>query len=88
MYLRDRKKLARLMVVQEVSHRQVATAAGYKTHGHIGALVRGQKTTCSPEAAVRIARFLGVPLDDLFVTRLSTNPSHTGSDSSPTRKAS
>jgi transcriptional regulator with XRE-family HTH domain len=78
MQIRDRKKLARLMVIQGMSHRQLAEAAGWGSHSYLGRLLRGKVTTCSPEAAVRIAQTLGVPVDDLFLTRMSPNNGHNG----------
>lgn len=72
MYLRDRKKLASILVIQEVTHRDLARAAGYKSHSYIGRLLRGEVKTLDPEAAIRIAKFLGLPLEDLFVVKVST----------------
>lgn len=82
MYLRDAKKLARLMVVQEVTQRQVAAAAGWSSHSYLGRLLRGEVHTLTPEAALRIANFLQVPIDDLFATRVSSN---TGRNDQPER---
>lgn len=78
MQLRDRKKLARLMVIQGISQRKLAQAAGWESHTFLGRLLRGQVTTCKPEAAVRIAQTLGVPVDDLFLTRMSPDRGHNG----------
>ena len=72
MILRDRKKLARLMVVQEVSQREVAEAAGWKSHSYLGRLLRGQAKTLEPDPALRIAHFLMTPVDDLFQTRVDS----------------
>jgi transcriptional regulator with XRE-family HTH domain len=73
MRLHNRKRLLTLMVVQDVSQRRLALAAGYKSHAYMGRLMRGEVDTLEPEAALRIARFLGVGVDDLFVVRLSTD---------------
>lgn len=73
------KRLRTLMVVQEVSQRRLAMAAGYKSHAYMGRLLRGEVDTLEPEAALRIARFLGVGVDDLFVPRLSTDTAHSAS---------
>lgn len=72
MELRDRKKLAKLMVIQNVSHRQLAAAAGWKSHSYLGRLLRGEVTTLEPEPALRISKFLGVGVDDLFLVRVSS----------------
>lgn len=78
MLLRDHKKLAKLMVIQEVSQRQLAAAAGYKSHAYMGRLLRGEVKSLEPEAALRIAEYLGMPVDDLFAIKVSRNPGRTG----------
>lgn len=60
MELRDRKKLQRLMIVQEVSQRELATAAGWKSHTYPEKLLRGEKRTLETEPALRIAYALTV----------------------------
>lgn len=72
MLLRDRKKLARLMVVQEVSQRELATAAGWKSHSYLGRLLRGEVRTLGTDPALRIAHKLMVPVDDLFLIRVDS----------------
>lgn len=69
----DPKKIAKLMVIQDVSSRGLAAAAGWKSHSYVGRILRGEISTVTPERAARIARHLGVGVDDLFVTRLSTD---------------
>lgn len=71
MYLRDPKKLARLMVIQDVSQRELARSAGWKAHSYLGRLLRGEARTCETEPALRIAHRLGVAVDDLFLTKVS-----------------
>jgi hypothetical protein len=73
MKLIDLKRLLRLMAVQSVSQRGLAKAAGYASHTYMGKLMRGEVDTLEPEAALRIARHLGVGVDDLFMPRLSTD---------------
>lgn len=80
MELLDRKKLAKLMLIQEVSQRQVAEAAGWRSHSYLGRLLRGTAKTLEPEHAVRIAHFLGVGTDDLFVARSSSVSRHSGKE--------
>lgn len=72
MQLRNRKRLATLMLIQEKSQRDVARAAGWSSHSYLGRLVRGEVDTLEPEPALRIARYLGVGVDDLFVVRVSS----------------
>lgn len=68
----DAKKIAKLMVIQGVSQRTLAHQAGYKSHAYMGRILRGEVKTLETEAAVRIATFLGVGVDDLFVARMSS----------------
>lgn len=72
MKLIDRKRLAKLMAIQEVSQRDVAAAAGWRAHSYLGRLLRGEVDTLEPEPALRIANFLGVGVDDLFMPRSSS----------------
>lgn len=72
MQLLDRKKLAKLMVIQDVSQRELARAAGWKSHSYLGRLLRGQANTLELEPAIRIANYLGVGVDDLFLTKTSS----------------
>ncbi|MGP5162598.1 helix-turn-helix domain-containing protein [Arthrobacter rhombi] len=78
MELRDRKRLQRLMIVQEVSNRRLATAAGWKSHSYMNRLVNGQAKTLEPEPALRIAKFLGVGVEDLFLTRVEDSTGRHG----------
>lgn len=74
MVLRDRKRLARLMVIQNVTHRQLAAAAGWKSHSYVGRLLRGEASTLETEPALRIANFLQVAVDDLFLVKVDSIP--------------
>ena len=78
MQVRDCKKLARLMVIQEVSHRDLAAAVGWKAHSYVGRICRGEIRNVDPLAAAKIAHVLGVAVDDLFLTRVATNSGHSG----------
>lgn len=78
MLLRDHKKLASILVIQDVTHRDLARAAGYKSHSYIGRLLRGEVKSLDPEPALRIAKFLGLPVEDLFVIKVSSNPGRSG----------
>lgn len=72
MVLKDRKQLAKLIVIQGCSARQLARAAGWKSHTYMQRLLRGEATTLEPEPAVRIAKYLGVGVDDLFLVKTSS----------------
>ena len=72
MEVRDRKKLARLMIVQDETQRSLSAAAGWKSHSYLGRLLRGEVKTLDTDAAIRIAHKLRVPIDDLFITRVDS----------------
>lgn len=72
MELRDPKKLQRLMIVQDVSQRELAAAAGWKSHSYLGRLLRGEVKTLDTTPGLRIAHFLKVGVEDLFLTKVST----------------
>lgn len=73
MRLADRKKLAKLMVIQEVSQRELALAAGWRSHSYLGRLLRGEVSTLEPKPALLIAKRLGVGVDDLFLVQTSSD---------------
>lgn len=76
MILKDHKKLASIMIVQDISQRELARAAGWKSHSYMGRLLRGEKKSLDAEAAVRIAHRLGLPLEHLFLTVVSEKTGH------------
>lgn len=77
MIVRDHRKLARLAVIQGLSHRQIAEAVGWSAHSYVGRIMRGEVHTIDPEAAVRMAHLFQVAVDDLFLTRSSRNSGRT-----------
>jgi transcriptional regulator with XRE-family HTH domain len=87
MELRDRKRLQRLMVVQDVSQRELAAAAGWKAHSYVTRICRGEIKNISPEPALRIAKYLGVGVEDLFLTKVEEVSAHPGKEAmtSPVR---
>lgn len=85
MELIDRKKLAKLMILNDVSQRQLAGIAGWKSHTYMQRLLRGEVKTLNTDPALRIAHFFKVPVDDLFLTRVDINPEPNGQQSSPAK---
>lgn len=73
MILLDRKKLARLMVIQGVSARKLSEVAGWKSHTYMQRLLKGEVNTLKPIPAARIAAHLGVGVDDLFLARVASD---------------
>ena len=65
-----RRRLAKLLIVQDVRHRELASAVGWKSHGMVGQLLAGTRTGVEPDKALGIARYLGVDVSDLFVTEM------------------
>ena len=66
---RDRLKAAARAL--HLTHRDLAGIAGYRTHTHIGKLLRGKKKGLEPKAAIRIARHFNVPVEHFFLLRTS-----------------
>jgi transcriptional regulator with XRE-family HTH domain len=66
MILKNRKALVKLMAIEGMSQRQLATCAGWRAHSYVGRLINGKARTVTPQAAERIAAALGVAVDDLF----------------------
>ncbi|GLB62709.1 hypothetical protein NCCP2495_05870 [Dietzia sp. NCCP-2495] len=81
MELLDRKRLARLMVIQGVSQRELAKAAGWSSHSYLGRLLAGEVKTLKTDPALRIAHKLQVGVDDLFLTKVDSPAVHTGQTS-------
>ena len=76
MRLHNLRALRTLMVVRDVSQRQLARAAGYRSHAYMGRLLRGDVDTVEPEAARAIAEVLQVDPTFLFSPRSSTAAAH------------
>ena len=76
----DPKKIQRLMVIQSVTYRELAEAVWGEgsTHSYLGRILRGEVKSIKPDRALRIAEYLGVGVDDLFVARLTSDTAQTG----------
>lgn len=72
----DHKRLRKLQVIQEVSARSLARAAGYDSHTYMARILRGEVSTLKVEPACRIADFFGVGVDDLFLVQTSSETGH------------
>jgi DNA-binding Xre family transcriptional regulator len=81
MLLKDRKLLGRLVALQGWSARSLATAAGFQSHTYMVRLINGKANSCSPERALAICAQLQVPVDTLFVTKLSSHNGRSGQQS-------
>lgn len=72
MELKSLKRLRTLMEIHDLSGRDVAEIAGYKSHTHMARVLRGQYKVLGNEHALRLAAYFKVGLDDLFVVRVSS----------------
>lgn len=68
--VRDADRLRAAFTARQVSYRDVA-AIGRCSHGTIGNIIKGRPL--APDMARRIARFLQVPVADLFVDAVSSD---------------
>lgn len=73
MQLIDKKRLAKLMAIQEVSPFQLARGVGWKSKTSVVRLLSGDYNAVTPDKAVRIAKYLGVGIDDLFLAKTSSD---------------
>lgn len=67
-----RQRLRGALMLRGMTHRQFASAIGWKSHGMVGQLLAGTRTSVSPESAVVMSKVLGIPVHDLFLTEVST----------------
>lgn len=61
-------------MLRGMTHRQLASAVGWQSHGMVSQLLGGNRTSVSAESAVMISKVLGIPLHDLFLTESSSDP--------------
>lgn len=84
MKLTSAETLVALMRQRGVGYEKVARYAGV-SKGFISHLAKGRKTTCTKQTADRIAEFLSVPREILFVEQRTTDSGRT--NQSPRRAA-
>ena len=70
MELHNREKLKTLMVIRDISARELAKEAGWKSHSYMNRLLNGEVNTLATDPALRIAEYFGVGVDALFVPRV------------------
>lgn len=81
------KKLAKLLVIQDISQRQLARDIGWKSHTYVARLLNGEAKTVTPDSAARIAHRLGVGVDDLFLVKSSSSTASNRQRNSKVRAA-
>jgi transcriptional regulator with XRE-family HTH domain len=69
---RGRERLRGALLLRDMTHRQFADAIGWKSHGMVGQLLAGKRTSVSADSAVMISKVLGIPVHDLFLTESSS----------------
>ncbi len=80
MELINRDKLVRRMENLGVSQRELARAAGWKSHSYMRRLITGEaKTLNTDPPALRIAHYLHLDVDDVFATRVDSERAHAAS---------
>lgn len=88
MQVKDLDLLLALLESRKVSGRELALAAGWNSHTYLQRILRGTITTLTAPRAHAIAEYLGVPVDLLFLTRVTRNTGQTvhpnGSDTAGT----
>jgi transcriptional regulator with XRE-family HTH domain len=77
MELRSLKRLRTLMAIHDdMSGRDLAEIAGYKSHTYIARVLRGEYKVIGNDHALRIAAYFKVGVDDLFLVRTSSHTEH------------
>lgn len=71
MLVKDADLLRRLIESKQLSAREIAKRMGWHSHSYMNRIVTGQVRSVTPDAAVKIAYLLQVPVDLIFVPRVS-----------------
>lgn len=71
MKVRDPIQISRLMALEGVSGRELAKAAGWKSHTYLLRILNGKIKSIQPDPAKKIAERLGVDRDRLFLTEVT-----------------
>lgn len=74
MIVKDADKLVGLMKYRGYGQRELAALVGWKSHTILGRIMRGEQRSLDPVRATKIALILGVSVEELFLTKMSSNP--------------
>lgn len=74
MIVKDPDLLRRLLDTKGISARQLTRDMGWSGHSYVNRILTGKVRTVQPDAAVKIAYLLQVPVDLIFVARVSGDP--------------
>lgn len=69
---KNRRKLERLVILSEKTHRQIGAEAGWKSHTMLSQLIHGHRNTIGAESAIRLCVSLRCDVSDLFLPRVSS----------------
>ena len=76
MLVKDAGLIRRLMESKNLSARRISRDMGWTSHSYLNRILAGKVRSVSPDAAVKIAYLLQVPVDLIFVPRVSGETRH------------
>lgn len=71
MQVKDADLLKRLMATKGLTAREVSRAMGWQSHSYLNRVLAGDVKTVRPDAAVKLAYLLQIPVDLIFMPRVS-----------------
>ena len=71
MIVKDADLLRRLIETKGFTARQLSRAMGWSSHSYLNRILAGQVRSVSPDSAVKLAYLLQIPVDLVFVARVS-----------------
>lgn len=71
MQVKDADLLKRLMATKGLTAREVSRAMGWRSHSYMNRVLAGDVRTVKPDAAVKLAYLLQIPVDLIFMPRVS-----------------
>lgn len=71
MKVKDAELLRRLMESKGFTARQMSRDLGWSSHSYMNRILTGKVTTVTPDSAMKIAYLLQIPVDLIFVPRVS-----------------
>lgn len=85
MQVKDLDLLLALITGKKVSRRKLSEYAGWRSHTYLQRILRGEITTLTTDRAYKIAHYLGVPVEVLFLPRVSSDAAQFEQESSPSK---
>ncbi|WP_158548183.1 helix-turn-helix domain-containing protein [Desertihabitans brevis] len=72
------RRIKGTLMIKGRSQRWLAQQCGFESHSYIGRILAGKVTTVTADTAVKLAAVLEIPLDDLFVPKVSSTSYRSG----------